>query len=232
MGHGALVKRGLLRGQWHHHCSPTSTCTTSSTSGPSNGGGAKPTATLSSCAMPMTSLSASSTKPMRGGSGMRCERGSSSSGSSFTGRRPGCWSSVAMRRPAPATRAWQTGDLRVPGVHVHLRQVPARGLSAPAQDQGRPHASETAGDQGPAAKPHARRHPRTGAVAEGVVTGYFAYHAVPTNMRSLETFRHHVTDLWRRTLRRRSQKDGMNWDADDADCRRMAARTPYPSSLA
>jgi retron-type reverse transcriptase len=41
-----------------------------------------------------------------------------------------------------------------------------------------------------------------------VVTGYFAYHAVPTNWRSLRAFRYHVTDLWRRTLRRRSQKDG------------------------
>ena len=40
-----------------------------------------------------------------------------------------------------------------------------------------------------------------------VVNGYFAYHAVPTNRRALMAFRHHVTDLWRRTLRRRSQKD-------------------------
>lgn len=45
-----------------------------------------------------------------------------------------------------------------------------------------------------------------------VVKGYFAYHAVPTNVRALGAFRHHVTDLWRRTLRRRSQKDGMTWE--------------------
>jgi hypothetical protein len=45
-----------------------------------------------------------------------------------------------------------------------------------------------------------------------VVTGFFAYHAVPTNMRALSAFRHHVTDLWRRTLRRRSQKDEMTWE--------------------
>lgn len=44
-----------------------------------------------------------------------------------------------------------------------------------------------------------------------VVTGYFAYHAVPTNSRALGAFRHHVTALWRRTLRQRSQKDGMTW---------------------
>ena len=44
-----------------------------------------------------------------------------------------------------------------------------------------------------------------------VVTGFFAYHAVPTNAKALSAFRHHVTDLWRRTLRRRSQKDHMTW---------------------
>ena len=44
-----------------------------------------------------------------------------------------------------------------------------------------------------------------------VVNGYFAYHAVPTNRRALMAFRHHVTDLWRRTLRRRSQKDRLTW---------------------
>jgi RNA-directed DNA polymerase len=45
-----------------------------------------------------------------------------------------------------------------------------------------------------------------------VVRGYFIYHAVPTNAHALHVFRHHITDLWRRTLRRRSQKDRMTWD--------------------
>src|SRR6202011_3168192 len=44
-----------------------------------------------------------------------------------------------------------------------------------------------------------------------VVQGYFNYHAVPTNARALAAFRHHVIDLWRRTLRRRSQKDRITW---------------------
>ena len=44
-----------------------------------------------------------------------------------------------------------------------------------------------------------------------VVQGYFNYYAVPTNAKALVAFRHHVTDLWRRTLRRRSQKDGFTW---------------------
>src|SRR6266700_2022250 len=45
-----------------------------------------------------------------------------------------------------------------------------------------------------------------------VVCGYFNYHAVPTNGQALNVVRHHVTDLWRRTLRRRSQKDRMTWE--------------------
>jgi len=32
-----------------------------------------------------------------------------------------------------------------------------------------------------------------------VVTGHFAYYAVPSNARALSAFRHYVTDLWRRT---------------------------------
>src|SRR5262245_7092623 len=44
-----------------------------------------------------------------------------------------------------------------------------------------------------------------------VVNGYFNYHAVPTNGQALHVFRHHITDLWRRTLRHRSQKHRMTW---------------------
>lgn len=45
-----------------------------------------------------------------------------------------------------------------------------------------------------------------------VVRGYFNYHAVPTNTESLAAFRFHVTNLWRRALRRRSQKDRTTWE--------------------
>jgi RNA-directed DNA polymerase len=51
--------------------------------------------------------------------------------------------------------------------------------------------------------------PIQGQWLRAVVSGYFAYHAVPTNIRALASFRRNVTDLWRRTLRRRSQKDAM-----------------------
>ena len=54
--------------------------------------------------------------------------------------------------------------------------------------------------------------PEQGRWLRAVVTGFFAYHAVPTNSRALGAFRYHVTDLWRRTLRRRSQKGAMTWE--------------------
>ncbi len=54
--------------------------------------------------------------------------------------------------------------------------------------------------------------PEQGKWLRQVVSGFFAYHAVPTNSRALHTFRHLVTDLWRRSLQRRSQKDRMTWD--------------------
>jgi group II intron reverse transcriptase/maturase len=54
--------------------------------------------------------------------------------------------------------------------------------------------------------------PEQGRWLKQVVSGFFAYHAVPTNARALNAFRYHVTDLWRRTLKRRSQKDGMTWE--------------------
>ena len=53
--------------------------------------------------------------------------------------------------------------------------------------------------------------PEQGKWLNSVVTGYFAYHAVPTNIRALGRFRYHVMRLWLRTLRRRSQRDNMTW---------------------
>jgi RNA-directed DNA polymerase len=53
--------------------------------------------------------------------------------------------------------------------------------------------------------------PEQGRWLKQVVTGFFAYHAVPTNSAALGAFRYHVICLWRRSLRRRSQKDGSTW---------------------
>jgi group II intron reverse transcriptase/maturase len=60
-----------------------------------------------------------------------------------------------------------------------------------------------------------RRHqpiPVQGKWLRQVVKGYFNYHAVPTNNQALAAFRFFVTELWQRSLRRRSQKDGTTWE--------------------
>src|SRR3954453_23291408 len=54
--------------------------------------------------------------------------------------------------------------------------------------------------------------PEQGKWLRQVVAGHFAYYAVPSNSRALSAFRHYVTDLWRRTLRRRSEKGGFTWE--------------------
>src|ERR1700716_3863205 len=60
-----------------------------------------------------------------------------------------------------------------------------------------------------------RRHqpvPEQGKWLGQVVRGFFAYHAVPTNTRALIAFHHRVLDLWRRSLKRRSQRDRTTWE--------------------
>lgn len=54
--------------------------------------------------------------------------------------------------------------------------------------------------------------PEQGMWLKAVVTGFFAYHAVPTNQRALSAFRYHVVELWRKSLRRRSQKTKLTWE--------------------
>jgi len=54
--------------------------------------------------------------------------------------------------------------------------------------------------------------PSQGQWLRQVVTGFFAYHAVPTNLDALAAFRYHLMVLWMRTLTRRSQKDRTGWD--------------------
>jgi group II intron reverse transcriptase/maturase len=54
--------------------------------------------------------------------------------------------------------------------------------------------------------------PEQGKWLKQVITGFLAYHAVPTNFRALLRFRAYIKDLWLRSLRRRSQKDRTNWE--------------------
>jgi RNA-directed DNA polymerase len=69
--------------------------------------------------------------------------------------------------------------------------------------------------------------PQQGKWLARVIGGYFNYHAVPTNGPTLATFRFLVTELWRRSLRRRSQKDRMSWQR----ITRLANRWLPPSRI-
>ncbi len=53
--------------------------------------------------------------------------------------------------------------------------------------------------------------PEQGNWLKQVVTGYFAYHAVPTNSAALVTFRDEIIARWRWVLHRRSQKSALTW---------------------
>ncbi len=74
--------------------------------------------------------------------------------------------------------------------------------------------------------------PEQGRWLRQVVTGFFAYHAVPTNSRALGAFRLHTARLWRRVLRRRSQKDGFTWKRIEKLAADFLPNPPYPSPLA
>jgi len=74
---------------------------------------------------------------------------------------------------------------------------------------------------------------QTGKWLKSVVQGYFNYHAVPGNTNRLRVFRFRVTQMWRKTLIRRSQRHCLNW----VRMQRLAKRWlpeprvlhPYPS---
>jgi hypothetical protein len=115
-----------------------------------------------------------------------------------------------MRLSVEPSVAW-ANRRRSTSLLTHIAGRSQRAASAATQDPPRPHAAKL--------KP-SRTHcdnahdpiPQQGQWLRQVVRGYFAYHAVPTNIRRLGAFRHHVGRLWLQTLRRRSQKDRFSWD--------------------
>jgi len=59
-----------------------------------------------------------------------------------------------------------------------------------------------------------------GAWLASVVRGYFAYHAVPTNVQALDSFRSEAVRHWHHALRRRGQRRPITWERT----RRLAER--------
>src|ERR1700675_2569822 len=53
--------------------------------------------------------------------------------------------------------------------------------------------------------------PEQGKWLKQVIPGFFNYHAVQTNWAALGAFRAEITERWRRTLSRRSQKGNLTW---------------------
>ena len=110
-----------------------------------------------------------------------------------------------------AARARQTGDLQAPE---------ASPTSAAKRDEGKFQIKRKSRRDRMRAKLQEvkrelrlRMHqpiPEQGKWLKQVIAGYLNYHAVPTNGRALAAFRYHIVDLWKRTLRRRSQKDRTN----------------------
>jgi RNA-directed DNA polymerase len=76
--------------------------------------------------------------------------------------------------------------------------------------------------------------PHQGQWLRQVVIGWYNYHAVPINGTALSAFRYHVVGLWRRSLRRRSQKDPTTWAQMMAIADRWLPRPrilhPWPSA--
>ena len=74
----------------------------------------------------------------------------------------------------------------------------------------------------------------TGPWLRQVVQGWFNYHAVPGNFPCLDQFLTEVEQLWRRALRRRSQRGRRwNWTRVHKVCRRWLPKPkilhPYPN---
>ena len=54
--------------------------------------------------------------------------------------------------------------------------------------------------------------PLVGKWLRSVLNGHFRYFGVPGNSRKLESFRYHLSQLWYKVLRRRSQRSKLNWE--------------------
>ena len=153
-----------------------------------------------------------STRTTLGASSMRCVSGSGVCAVASSGEDPAHRVRTTCGGKPQAARARKTGDLHLPGLHLHLRQ------NSPGKFQiKRKSRRDRMRVKLQAIKQELRRRmhqpiPEQGKWLKQVVTGYFNYHAVPTNGPTLTAFRFHITNLWQRTLRRRSQKDWMTRD--------------------
>ena len=120
------------------------------------------------------------------------------------------------------------------GLHAHLRHNRSGRFLLCRRNAAGSDAGQAAGDQGGASM--RRRHERDRRAGRH---GWGRWSAAsspimpyPHNTRALSAFRYHVVDLWRRALRRRSQKDRTTWATDGQAGGRLAAQTADPPPMA
>jgi hypothetical protein len=125
-----------------------------------------------------------------------------------------------------------TGDLRVLGLHLHLRQISTGSLPTAAEDPARPHAGKAPGNQGRAAATNAPDNP-----IPGTLVGASRFRPLRLLCGTHEqSGAFSVPALRRRPLAPNAsaaQPEGwLDVGSDDETGRRLASRAPHPSSLA
>ena len=101
---------------------------------------------------------------------------------------------AAQRRRAGRRQA---GDVRVPGLHAHLREGRGAGGSSSSGSRARSGCGRSSSEVKTELK--RRRHrpvPEQGQWLASVVRGHFAYYAVPGNSRAVRAFRTQVIRHW------------------------------------
>ena len=131
------------------------------------------------------------------------------------------------RRATAGAGAGQTGDVRLPRLHAHLREDEGRAVLGEADHDLEADAGEATRGQGRARTTPASAHPGAGTVAgqRGARAPRLLRRArQPT---AVTAFRTQVTRHWHRALQRRSQRTRINWDRMD----RIATRWLPPARV-
>ena len=121
----------------------------------------------------------------------------------------------------------QAGDVRLSGLHAHLREDPGRAVLAAAHHDLEADAGEAERGQGPAQATPARANPRARTVAGQRGTGPSAYYAVPGNVRAVTILPDTGDQALVAALRSRSQRHRLNWDRMN----RLATRWLPPARI-
>lgn len=144
----------------------------------------------------------------------------------------GCWrtsssdwpsSGLLLHEDKPPDRVWPlaglgstttrrvaSGNLRLPRPHPLLRVDPGRQVHREAQDTEQAPDAQAEGTAPGGVAAHARA---TGRAYANVPRGHCGYYGVSHNFPALSAFHQAVRCIWRRCLRRRSQKARrMDWD--------------------